>query len=301
MSTLEILLIFAASLLLALCVVLVIKNIITHKSVKKLSAEIDEYLKSGKKIIFDTKDNSFSLLHNNVSDLCDALEIQKQNNEKDNVKNARFVADVSHQLKTPLAGLRLYCEMEQSKNPTDNGEKQLELLGKTEKLVYNILRLQKLKADAYEMNFKENSLGKIAEETAEQFRTLYPEKQIEVIGNAVFRCDGEWLSEALGNIIKNACEHTAPDGKILIKTDRTETSVTLVIEDNGGGVLEEELPKLFERFYKSKNSSSESTGIGLAITKEITEKHHGIIFAENTDVGLKITMCFPVIDCAQKM
>ncbi len=301
MSTLEILLIFAASLLLAVCVVLVIKNIITHKSVKKLSFEIEEYLKSGKKITFDTKDNSFSLLHNNISDLCDALEIQKQNNEKDNVKNAQFVADVSHQLKTPLAGLRLYCEMEQSKNPTDNGEKQLELLGKTEKLVYNLLRLQKLKADAYEMNFKENSLEKIAEETAEQFGTLYPEKKIDVTGSAVLRCDGEWLSEALGNIIKNACEHTAPDGKILIKTEQSETSVTLVIEDNGGGVREEELPKLFERFYKSKNSSSESTGIGLAITKEITEKHHGMIFAENTDAGLKITMCFPVIDCAQKM
>lgn len=300
MTTLEIILLILSALLLALCVVPIIKYNKTHKSVETLSDEIEEYLKSGKKIHFDTADNSFSRLHNDISDLCDTLDLQRQNNQKDSIKNAQFVADVSHQLKTPLAGIRLYCEMNEAHNPTENGEKQLKLLDKTEQLVYNLLRLQKLKADAYEMNFTDNKIENIIEDTTEQFKALYPEKQIDIIGCAALRCDSEWLSEAFGNIIKNACEHTENDGRIRIKIEPSESSVSVSFEDNGGGANVKDLPNLFNRFYRSENADPNSTGLGLAITKEIVEKHHGIVSVENTADGLKITMCFPVIDGIRK-
>lgn len=296
MTPFEIILSVLSAFLLVFGVISITANRKTHKSVEALSDEIEEYLKSGKRIHFDTSDNSFSRLHNDVSDLCDMLDLQKQNNKNDNIKNAQFVADVSHQLKTPLAGIRLYCEMAQEQNPSDNGEKQLRLLDKTERLVYNLLRLQKLKADAYEMSLTDNKIENIIENTAEQFKALYPEKQIEINGSAFLRCDGEWLSEAFGNIIKNACEHTEPDGRIRINIESAESSVGISFEDNGGGANMTDLPNLFSRFYRSENSEPNSTGLGLAITKEIVEKHHGIVSAENTADGLKITICLPVID-----
>lgn len=301
MTPLEIILAVFCALLLTGCCVLIIKRRKTGKEINELSDEIEEYLKSGKTVLFNSADNDFSRLHNDVADLCTALDLQKQNNHRDNIKNAQFAADVSHQLKTPLAGIRLYCEMAQANNPTEGGEKQLELLDKTERLVYYLLRLQKLKADAYEMNFEKNSIEAVIENAAEPFRALYPEKQIEITGSAVLRCDGEWLAEAFGNIIKNACEHTKADGKITVKIERTESAVNITFEDDGGGAAESELPRLFERFYKSESSDENSTGLGLAIAKEITEKHHGIITAENTANGLKTAICLPIIDGAEKI
>ena len=77
--------------------------------------------------------------------------------------------------------------------------------------------------------------------------------------------------------------------------------MSVVIEDNGGGVPEAELSKLFERFHRSVNASPDSAGIGLAITKAIVEKHHGTIIAENSNKGLRVSMCFPIIDANLKL
>ena len=115
------------------------------------------------------------------------------------------------------------------------------------------------------------------------------------------RFDKEWLSEALGNIIKNACEHTKPDGRITVSVSENESSVNLIIEDDGDGVPEEQIPLLFNRFYRTDNAAPESAGVGLAISKAILEKHHATVTAENGIVGLKITVCFPIIDASLKI
>lgn len=296
MNAVEIILLVCVGVLFALCVFLTLRNIAYRRKGNALAEKIESYLKKGEKPVYSVSDDSFAVLHNNVCDLCDTLETQKHINENDNKKNAQFVADVSHQLKTPLAGLRLYTEMSQAENPTENGRKQLELIGKTEKLVFNLLRLQKLKADAYEMNFKNESLDEIISLTVTPFRELFPEKQFSISGNAEVRCDKEWLSEAIGNAIKNACEHTQPDGKVSVSIEKTPSSVTISITDNGGGAGNDEIPHLFERFFRSETSDKNSTGIGLAISKEIIEKHHGIISAQNTAQGLMVSMWLPIVE-----
>lgn len=301
MNTVEIILLVCVGVLFALCVFLMAKSIAYRRKENALAEKIESYLKKGEKPVYSVSDDSFAVLHNNVCDLCDTLETQKHINENDNKKNAQFVADVSHQLKTPLAGLRLYTEMNQSENPTENGSKQLELIGKTEKLVFSLLRLQKLKADAYEMNFIKEKLEDIITATVFPFRELFPEKQFSISGNAEVRCDKEWLSEAIGNVIKNACEHTQPDGKVSVSIEKTPSSVTISITDNGGGAGNDEIPHLFERFFRSENSDKNSTGIGLAISKEIIEKHHGIISAQNTAQGLMVSMWLPIVDAAEKI
>ncbi len=294
-------LICAVAVLLIGLSVLVFLNIRKNRQINSLKDNIEEFIEGGKKAEYSTSDSDFARLQNSVAELQNLLLLEKSNSASQAKSNADFVADISHQLKTPLAGLRLYCEMEQGSFPTSYTEKELKLIEKMESLVFNLLRLEKIRSDAYAMEFCEHDLGELIGETVGSFRSLFPEKKFIISGNAVFRCDKEWISEAVGNIIKNACEHTEADGRIAVYLSQSEGSATLIIEDNGGGVPKEQIPLLFNRFYRADNAAPESAGIGLAISKAVFEKHHATVTAENGSEGLKITACFPIINANLKL
>ncbi len=281
--------------------VLIILYARKNKQINNLKENIESFIEGGEKAEYSTDDSNFARLQNAVAELENLLLLEKSNSDSQTKSNADFVADISHQLKTPLAGLRLYCEMEQSSSPTQHTEKELQLIAKMESLVFNLLKLEKIKSDAYEMKFVEQSLDEIIGEIIGNFKPLFPEKEFIISGKAAFRCDKEWMIEAIGNIIKNACEHTDANGKISVFISQNESSVTLVIEDNGGGVPKEQLPLLFNRFYRADNAAPGSAGIGLAISKAIFEKHHATVTAENGKDGLKITACFPQINANLKL
>ncbi len=294
-------LICAVVILLIVSVIFIVLNLRKNKQVNKLKENIEEFIEGGEKTEYSTADSSFARLQNSVAELENLLLLEKSNSASQAKSNADFVADISHQLKTPLAGLRLYCEMEQGSSPTPYTEKELQLIAKMESLVFNLLRLEKIRSDAYTMKFTEHKLDEIIGEIIGSFKPLFPEKKFIICGTADLRCDKEWMIEAIGNIIKNACEHTDTDGKITVSVSENESSVTLVIEDNGGGVPKEQIPLLFNRFYRADNAAPESAGIGLAISKAIFEKHHATVTAENGKDGLKITACFPLINANLKL
>lgn len=280
-------------IMLFISVSMIIKN---RKDVDSLTNSINRFCENGKITDYSVKDNHFAKLQNSVSDLESLVNLEKNNTALQTERNTQFAADISHQLKTPLAGLRLYCEIENAENPNEHTQKELMLIEKMENLIHNILKLEKIKSDSYVMNFQYYDAGEIIKNTLAQFYHLFPDKKYTLSGNDKLRCDREWLSEAIGNVIKNASEHTAQDGKIDINISGSSKSTIIEICDNGGGVPESELPDLFTRFYKSKNSSPNSAGIGLSITKAIVEKHHGIVSAENKNNGLCVTICLPHID-----
>ena len=297
----DIFLIVALLLSVAVCAVLLTLHIINKKKVRALTQSIDKYIKDGTLTELATSDGDLAHLQTNICELETRLIQEREYTKLEAKNNTEFISDISHQLKTPLAGLRLYCEMEHNTTPSSHTEKELVLISKMEKLIYNVLKLEKIRSDTYVMSFAETEIADIVSELKTEFTALFPQKEITVSGKGSFRCDKSWLREALGNVIKNACEHTKADGKVDIIIEQAEKSVSVIIEDNGGGVEEDELSMLFRRFHRSQNASPDSAGVGLAITKAIVEKHHGTITAENSEKGLRVAMCFPIIDANLKL
>ncbi len=279
-----------------LCVFLSVDFIFSRIKIHRLTKSVDDFIKYGRMTELIFSDSVYSDLQSRIYELETQLIQEKENTMLEAKNNAEFVSDISHQLKTPLAGLRLYCEMENSISNDFHTEKELELIGKMENLIYNVLKLEKIRSDTYVMNFRETEISVLFRELRAEFSLLFPQKNIFINGDGLLRCDKVWLSEAFGNIIKNACEHTKPDGVIDIFIDSGEKSMSIIIEDDGGGVDENELTQLFKRFHRTENASPDSAGIGLSITKAIIEKHHGTVLAENGENGLRIVICFPIID-----
>lgn len=279
------------------------------KTIEALHEQLTEFLEGRlPSPRFSVDDDDFALLENAVVELENRLLLEREKGRRELQKNAAFIADVSHQLKTPLAGLKLYCEMEQAARTgalagrlDEDISKQLALIERMEHLIYSLLRLEKLRADAYEMSFADHDLTALARQVWAELQPLYPEKKLDLKGAANLRCDGYWIGEALQNILKNSCEHAPPEGRITISFETAERSITVTIDDNGGGIPEEELPELFRRFYRSsRGSRGGGAGLGLAIARTIVEKHHGLITAENSARGLQITLCFPRLEGIRK-
>ncbi len=286
---------------LVLCILLILNNIKKDKRLKRITEQTEKFLQGQNPITPELNDSTISHLETAIAELQRSVLSEKEFSKVQAKNNTLFLSDISHQLKTPLAGLKLYCEMDASESESLHTEKQLELINKMEELINRVIKLEKLRSDTYQMNFSENELNGIFTELKNEFLHIFPEKNIEINGTAVFRCDREWIKECFGNIIKNSCEHTSPDGKITVRIYSESNNVSISVEDNGGGVKPDELPKLFIRFHRTENAAPSSTGIGLAVTKAIVDKHHGTIEAENTASGLKITAYFPVVDAGIKL
>lgn len=278
-----------------LIAVIVLAALLLHqkKRLRTLAESMEDYLsEGGEPAPFSLKEDAVAPVENAASEMENRIAVLQERYREECERTSSLTADISHQLKTPLASLRLFCEMDASAHMPE----QLSQIERMEKLIGSLLRLEKLCADGYEFIFAEQPIRPLIETVWSGLQTLWPGKRLTIDGDASIRCDGKWLGEAFGNLLKNACEHTGNDGQVWVHMEQTEHTFYCSMEDDGGGVAEKDLPHLFERFYRAEDQSQNGSGLGLAIVKEIVYRHHGHVHAENTERGLKIDMEIPILN-----
>ena len=282
-----------SGVLAAAVIFLMIRLLFLKKRLESLAEQMEDYLAgSGKPLAFSLKEDPVAPVENAAAEMENRIGVEKERYRQEARRTSDLTADISHQLKTPLASLRLFVEMDESPHMAQ----EISQIERMETLIGSLLRLEKLCADGYEFTFAEHAVRPLLQEAWNRLQPLWPEKEIVLDGDAVIRCDEKWLSEAFLNLLKNACEHTAENGKITVRLEQTERAFYCAIEDNGGGVSENDLPHLFDRFYRAEGQKQSGAGLGLAIVKEIIFRHHGHITAENTKDGLKFSISIPIMN-----
>ena len=163
-------------------------------------------------------------------------------------------------------------------------------------LITTLLKLSKLDADTADFNMKSLNCADIIDRSINPFLVQAEIRKIKIskhVNPFIFTGDENWSVEALENIIKNCLEHTSDGGTLNINTNSTTIYNEIEISDNGSGIAKEDLPHIFERFYHGKNSSAESVGIGLALSKAVFSKENANIDVKSKEgIGTKFTIRF---------
>lgn len=276
-------------------VILIIFMKYNHSKDEKLK-EITRYIeeinnKNYKLDIDDNTEDELSILKNEVYKTTIMLKETAENSVQDKVNLKDSLSDISHQLKTPLTSITIMID-NISENPEMDKETRIEFVKDIKReiinvnfLVNSILKLSELDANSVKFINKEISLQDIVKESIKNVSVLCDLKNVEIIQkvnkNIKISCDFKWQVEAITNILKNCVEHSKDNSKIDISYEENKIYSKVEIKDYGVGIEEEDLPHIFERFYKGKNSSSESVGIGLALAKSIIESNNGYVSVES--------------------
>lgn len=230
--------------------------------------------------------DDFSILEDKIYKIFIELVEARELVEKNSKKQTQNLEDIAHQIKTPITSMFFDLETidktEDNKKELEGLELQLERLNS---LADILLKLSSLDANIDKMEKREVLISEILDYVLDILRKSIDEKKVKVIcdyEDYEIKVDYYWISEALINIIKNALSLDRLT-KIKISSNKNPIYTEIIIEDNGGGIKEENLKKIFERFYKSPDSKG--FGIGLAMAKSIVEANNGAISVKNGKDG----------------
>lgn len=239
--------------------------------------------------IADNTEGELSILQNNLYKIIVRLQSQNEMLKKDKLSLADSLADISHQLKTPLTSMMVMADLLKEESNDKNSEFITIIENQLEKmkwLISNLLKLSKLDAGTAKFDHEEIYLKEIIDESVKPFLIIMDIKNITLdidVKNYRIKGDRNWSIEAFGNIIKNCVEHMEDNGTLMIMTENTSIYTAVRIIDDGCGIAKEDLPHIFERFYHGKNASEDSVGIGLALSKTIFEKEKGRISVSSVE------------------
>lgn len=262
-----------------------------YREIKKLSRKLEQICSGDYSLdIRDNREGELSVLKNDIYKVTTRLQEQGTQSEVDKAALADALSDISHQMKTPLTSMMVMTELlgNEALDPQKRREFTSRLRTQLERMEWLLTSLLKLsKIDAGTAVFKEEpvSMAALVERVTEPLfiPMELKEQTLSVSGaEASFTGDFNWTVEAVTNILKNCMEHTPKGGAIQIEYGDNPLYTFLRIQDNGVGIAREDLPHIFQRFYKGKNASADSVGIGLAMSKSILQKQKGDVTVEST-------------------
>lgn len=258
------------------------------KKINEITKYIEEINRGNYKLnIEENTEDELSILKNELYKITIMLKEVAENSQKDKTTLKDSLSDISHQIKTPITSILIMLDniLSDENMPEDIKKDFIKDIKRKiiniKFLVESILKLSKIDSNSIKFIKKEVFIKDIINEAVKNVSMLSELKNIEIIvsGDDSIKtiCDLKWQVEAITNILKNCIEHSYENRKIYINYNQNNMYTELKIEDNGTGIDAKDLPHIFERFYKGKNSSSDSVGIGLALSKSIIESNNGYI------------------------
>lgn len=258
------------------------------KKINEITKYIEEINRGNYKLnIEENTEDELSILKNELYKITIMLKEVAENSQKDKTTLKDSLSDISHQIKTPITSILIMLDniLSDENMPEDIKKDFIKDIKREiiniKFLVESILKLSKIDSNSIKFIKKEVFIKDIINEAVKNVSMLSELKNIEIIvlGDDSIKtiCDLKWQVEAITNILKNCIEHSYENKKIYINYNQNNMYTELKIEDNGTGIDAKDLPHIFERFYKGKNSSSDSVGIGLALSKSIIESNNGYI------------------------
>ncbi|KAJ53176.1 signal transduction histidine kinase [Clostridium tetanomorphum] len=274
-----------------------------YKSIAQISDQIDLVLHNTDHLyIGESDEGELSILQSEITKM--TLRIREQNDalKKEKEHLADSLADIAHQLRTPLTSVNLILSLLEN-NSDENERKALiretkELFVQMDWLLTSLLKLSRLDAGIVVFQSKQIDVNNLISAALHPFLISIElhniDVQIDVPKEIIIQGDFGWLSEAIQNILKNCMESAGDKGKIEVICRNNPLFTEIAIHDSGAGFEKEDLPCLFDRFYRGKNAGATGYGIGLALCKMIITGQGGTITAKNHPRGGAIfDICFP--------
>lgn len=259
-----------------------------NKKNKNRICELTAYLEqinAGKDVeIISQKEDMFSLLQDEICKTVTEMKIAKDKAVNERIEFADSLANIAHQIKTPITNISLITQVDSSENSSAINKH----IKRMSRLVESLLLMSKIDAGVLKLKKNEVDVYTLLELSVEESEQNINLKNIQIElpnhSDVSFLGDMDWSMEAFINIIKNCTEHTPENGKISFDYSVNPLYTEIIISDNGSGFDKEDLKNVFKRFYQGKNSKG-GLGIGLSIAKSIIEMQNGFITAENAENG----------------
>lgn len=278
------------------------QNALLEQAVRQIQSCLDG--NADARLDCDREGELYRLFHS-INALATVLSAHADNEQREKLFLKNTIADISHQLKTPLAALNIYNGLLQDeeisppevKEFADLSEQELDRI---ETLVQNLLKITRLDAGSVVLEKKTEKIAEMMQDVGRSFayRVEQEQKKLVLSGaeDVSLLCDRDWLQEAVDNLVKNALDHTKSGDTVRVEWNTSPSMVQIKVSDNGSGIHPEDLYHIFKRFYRSRFSQdTQGIGLGLPLAKAIVEAHGGSIEVDSElGRGTTFILNFPI-------
>lgn len=274
-----------------------------YEDMEKLTQKVDRILHGEDQLeLGEYKEGDLEILKDEIYKMTVRLREQNEQLEREKSYLANALADISHQIRTPLTSLNLMVERLRRPDMEEGQKRKIYremtgMLQRMEWLILALLKISKLDAGAVTLEKQKIMVKPFLREVLSTLEIPMElrEQQVILNGNedASFYGDESWTMEAVENVLKNCMEHTPYGGTIWISWEENPLYTEISVTDSGKGIDEKDLPHIFERFYKGRMSEQQNFGIGLALSRSILSHEKAVITAKNAkEGGAKFQMRF---------